>query len=204
MTDSNEKPRRPRWKSLLEWGGLIAIVLFLQFTPQGKVVTSWMQRAVLATGLFSPDTSYAEKNDVPANYDVSLTSLDGEPVSLSDFRGDVIFMNLWATWCAPCLAEMPYIQSLYEDVGSDGIRFVMISVDDTAEIARRFVDAKNYTFPVYRLLSPLPEPYDASVIPSTYVISPDGKLATVHTGMANVNTGSFKRFLRDLRRDIRP
>lgn len=189
-----------RLRTWIEWGLVVLLFLFLQFTPQGKQVIGLMQRGILATGLIKPDIDFAERNDVPASYDVRLATLDGEPVSMEDMRGKVVFMNLWATWCAPCIAEMPYIQKLYEDVASEDIVFVMISVDVSPEKARRFVEQRGYSFPVYTPQGALPEPYSTRTIPTTYVISPEGRLATIHTGMANVNTPEFKAFLLGLAR----
>jgi len=93
---------------------------------------------------------------------------------------------------------MPFIQNLYNDIGNENIAFVMISADDTAEIAREFVSTKKYSMPFYRLSGPMPRPYTSNALPTTYVISPDGKLATVHAGMANYDSEEFKSFLRAL------
>lgn len=194
------KPRS-RKRTLIEWGLLIGILLFLNLTSYGTVAQSWLQRGILWTGLIKPDIHFAEKNIVPANYDVQLTRLDGSQVSLEEFRGKVIFMNLWATWCPPCLAEMPFIQNLYEDLGEENIAFVMISADDDAETARKFVEANDYTFPVFQLINGMPQPYTSNALPTTYVISADGNLATVHSGMAKYDSKEFKEFLRDLMSD---
>jgi hypothetical protein len=93
---------------------------------------------------------------------------------------------------------MPYIQKLYEDVGDEGIVFITISTDEEADVARQYIEAKGYTFPVYRVDGPMPALYRSPTLPTTWVISPEGKLATVHAGMANYNTRGFKRFLRSL------
>lgn len=198
--DSKAGGTHSRLRTWIEWGLVVALLVFLQFTPQGKQVIGLMQRGVLATGLIKPDVTFAEQNDLPASYDVHLETLDGRPVSLESMRGKVIFMNLWATWCAPCIAEMPYIQRLYEDVASEDIVFVMISVDESPDAAGRFIERRGFTFPVYRPAGAFPEPYSTRTIPTTYVISANGKVATVHSGMANVDTPEFRAFLRGLTR----
>lgn len=198
---SSSSPRKAKrsWKRTgLEWGIVILFLAFLRFTDQGTVVQGWMQQGILATGLFQADTVWAEEEAEPASYDLALMSLDGEPAHMESFRGRTIFLNLWATWCAPCLAEMPYIQKLYEDVADEGIEFIAITTDDDPDVARRFIDEKGYTFPVYRVSGPMPELYRSPTLPTTWVISPEGKLATVHAGMANYNTRGFKRFIRSL------
>lgn len=198
MPDQKQKAARSKKRMIIEWSSLILIVLFIRYTDQGTVVQGWLQQGILATGFFQADVTYAEENDIPASYELSLVTLDGRPENLENFRGKTIFLNLWATWCAPCLAEMPYIESLYQDVKDENIEIVAISTDDQVEVARRFIEAKGYTFPVYRVVGQMPQQYASRSLPSTYVISPDGKMATVHFGMANYNTRGFKSFLRGM------
>lgn len=79
-----------------------------------------------------------------------MVSLNGKTVSFESLKGKVVFMNMWATWCPPCIAEMPNIQKLYEKIGSDKIAFVMLSLDeDGMEKVKKFIGKKGFTFPVY-------------------------------------------------------
>lgn len=184
-------------KTVLQWVAIVVFFLFLRFTDQGTVVLSWMQRAVLATGIMQPDMVYAEKNQVQADFNLKLTTLEGEPVELASFRGKAIFMNFWATWCAPCLAEFPYIESLYEDMKDENIAFVMIGTDESEEVMREFIRVKGYKAPMYRLAGRVPEMYNVRTLPTTFVISPNGDMATVHVGMANYDTRGFRSFLKN-------
>ncbi|MBT3449020.1 MAG: TlpA family protein disulfide reductase [Bacteroidetes Order II. Incertae sedis bacterium] len=199
-SDENQakRPKRSWKRTALEWAGLLAVIAFFRYTDQGTVVQSWLQRGLLATGIMQADVRYAENHDEPANFNLKLTTLEGEPALLSDYRGKVIFLNFWATWCPPCLAEMPFIQSLYEDVASEDIVFVMVSTDEEVETAQRFIEAKGYTLPIYRLAGRVPAQYDVRTLPTTYVISPSGNMATVHVGMANYNTRGFRKFLKQM------
>jgi peroxiredoxin len=97
------------------------------------------------------------------------------------------------------VAEMPDIQNLYEEMHGAGINFVLISLDDDFQKARNFVEKKDFTFPIYQLGSPLPEVYASSAIPTTYVVSPDGKVVVSKSGMAKYNTKKFRNFLRELK-----
>ncbi len=186
---------RSRKRTLLEWAFIIGIFLFLTQTPYGTQVQSWLQRGILWTGILQPDVELAEEEYSEANFDVPLVSLSGEAVSMEDFRGKVIFMNVWATWCAPCLAEMPFIQKLYDELGDDRIVFLMISTDDSRETTGKFIESKDYTFPVYHLSGRMPAPYTSNSIPTTYIISPEEQLVAVHAGMANYASAKFKTFL---------
>jgi thiol-disulfide isomerase/thioredoxin len=200
MTDTERTRPKAGWRRMaLEWGGVLLFLAFLRFTDTGTTVLGKMQQALLATGIFQADTVWAEEEAEPASFDLSMITLERPPrtVHLSAFEGQTIFLNLWATWCAPCLAEMPYIQRLYEDMGKE-VAFVTIATDDDPAVAQRFIEEKGYTFPVYRVAGVMPELYRSPTLPTTWVISPGGKLATVHAGMANYDTKGFRAFLRSL------
>jgi thiol-disulfide isomerase/thioredoxin len=177
-------------KEVSEWLIFLGI-LFLIYITGGHVV---LQRMILQTGIFNPNTSQPIALG-EASYELKLQDLSGKVYSLSDFKGKTIFFNFWATWCPPCLAEMPDIEQLYQKVDKDKVIFVMLTVDEDPAKVEAFLAKNNYSFPVYFLASALPEVYYHNSIPRTYVISPKGKIITKHIGMTNYNTSSFKSFL---------
>lgn len=183
-------------KELIEWGLILGVIATLYFTGLHVPVIGNLQRVLLWTGLMSPNTELSENEYRAANYNLPLLSLDNDATSLDEFKGQTIFLNFWATWCPPCIAEMPNIQSLYEEVNSDSIQFVMVSLDEDHQKAREYLERKDYTFPVYFLNGRKPGTYSSSVVPTTYVISPEGDIVTERRGMANYNTSRFKEFLR--------
>jgi thiol-disulfide isomerase/thioredoxin len=129
---------------------------------------------------------------------VQLRDPEGNIVSLSEFKGKVIFMNFWATWCPPCVAEMPAIDKLHEEMG-DEVAFVMLSRDQNFDTAVAFKEKKDYGLPIYELAGPLPAMYQSSALPTTFVIDAEGNLALTHKGMADYNTDEFKKFLNSLK-----
>ena len=173
--------------------------------PAGLYLAGWhteaigqAQRLVPAAGLADarPQTPPAQQPE--ASYGIALRTLDGRPVLLKELKGKAIFMNFWATWCPPCVAEMPGIQDLYTATQSENVAFVMVSVDEDINKLRRFMRRKKYTFPVYRLAdNSIPAIYAGKTIPATFVISGAGKLAFRHEGMAASNSPDFKAFLLD-------
>ena len=195
---SMSEKKKPARRALIEWAVMIGIVLLLFTTGAATAIQSRLQQAILWTGLIRPTVELATDSQPDADLSVRLTTLEGEPLSLTAFEGKTVFINVWATWCAPCLAEMPNIHSLYQQVASDAIVFVMINVDEEVDVVRQFVEQKGYTFPVYRLTHPMPAVYDSAVLPTTYVIAPNGKLVTKHVGMAQYDTDAFKAYLRQL------
>ena len=181
-------------KELREWLIMIGVFGFLYFTGLHTPLISNIQRLFLMTGIMQPSK---DSFDEAVDYNLMLEDLEGKPVSLAEFQGKTVFMNLWATWCAPCLAEMPDIQDLYNETSND-VSFVMISRDRDEEKARDFIKKKGYNFPVYFQRSAMPEVFTTKSIPTTFVLSPDGRVTVKKSGMAKYNTESFRDYLLSL------
>ena len=134
------------------------------------------------------------------DYNFELKDLNGKRFSARDYKGKVLFLNIWATWCGPCRSEMPGIQKLYESTASDNIVFVMLSVDrkgDEVKVAS-YVKANKYSFPVLMPTGTLPEMLDVPTIPTTFIVGKDGKLVEHKVGSSNYNTDRYKKLLKDL------
>jgi len=133
--------------------------------------------------------------------DFQLHTLDGTAVSLSSLRGKVVFLNVWATWCAPCREEMPSIETLYEEFSKDR-DFVVLAVSQDSE-GRNMVDSyvrKNgFKFPV--LLDPqnkVGDAYDVSGIPETFIIDRTGRIVAHHVGPYDWAQPEMRDALREL------
>jgi len=181
-------------RELIEWGAIIAVPLTLYLTGTHTEVIGQIQRVVLIPGLLQPDIEIPLEEQADASYDFNIINAKGDRTDFNDFKGKTVFVNFWATWCAPCIAEMPGIEALFEDVGSK-VEFVMISLDTDPGEAWEFADKKGFSFPVYRMGTRIPSVYEHRVIPTTYVIAPNGKIVSEHHGMAKYNTDSFRDFL---------
>ena len=181
-------------KEIIEWVVLISLVGIIYFAGWHTEVIGRIQQVILATGFIQP--SVLEENKA-ASYDFVLEDQDGEQTQFDAFKGEVVFINFWATWCPPCVAEMPDIHRLYEDQ-KDQVRFIMISLDQDEEKAHKFISKKGFDFPVYFLRSALPSVYDTHSIPTTYVIDKEGNVKIERHGMAKYNTESFKQLLTEL------
>lgn len=198
MSDSDKKPNAFK-RAVIEWGIILSVFGVLYFTGYHTEVIGGLQRVLLSTGILQPKTSIDETELQPAQFNMPLIDIDGNRTSLKNYEGKTIFLNFWATWCAPCIAEMPNIQKLYEQLQDDpDIVFVMLSLDEDPETARAFMERKEFTMPVYFLLGRKPGVYDSSVVPTTYVISPEGNIVMEKRGMAKYNTTSFRSFLTSL------
>ena len=188
MSEHKKKKRE-----LIEWIVLVVVVSVIYLGGWHTDVIGRLQQAVLYTGIISPSLV---DEDLNASYDFELSDIDGNVVSMEDWEGEVVFLNFWATWCPPCIAEMPDINSLYNEVSD--VRFALISLDKDHEKAKAFIERKDFDFPIYFLNSPLPRTYNVSSIPTTYVLSKDGKIKVKNHGMAKYSSASFKEFLSEL------
>lgn len=197
------------FKKIPGWVVMLAIFGLLYATGLHTEAIGQVQRLLLATGLRKADVP--EATAVPATADVNesnaavagagfqMVDLDGNTVSFESLRGKVVFMNIWATWCPPCVAEMPNIQSLYEKVGSDKVAFVMLSVDEGGMgKVKKFIDRKGFTFPVYMPAGPLPQEFYSQAIPTTFIISPEGRIVARQEGMAEYDTPEVLNFLQSM------
>ncbi|MDR9416814.1 MAG: TlpA disulfide reductase family protein [Gracilimonas sp.] len=193
---SNSKSKKSSLKKeLIQWSVIFMIGAGLYATGYHTEVIGKLQSVLLYTGILQPDTSESVVHGSKADYNMPLLTINGEETSLEEFKGKTVFINFWATWCPPCIAEMPNIQSLHDDLkDNENIEFVMASLDQDPQKAWNFVKRKEFTFPVYSVIAK-PRVYDASVVPTTYVISPKGDIVMKHQGMAKYDTDSFKEFL---------
>lgn len=206
----NDKTEKNKKKTWIQYGIFAIVAITLYATGLHTEVIGFAQRGILATGLMNPNvkeiTEVREKDNetgaLPefekADFSLKLMDRDGNITSLDALKGKVIFMNLWATWCPPCIAEMPSIDKLHKDM-CDEVAFVMLSLDKDFELAKAFDKRKGYNMPIYAPASNLPPMYQSSAIPTTYVIDANGNLALTHKGMADYNDEGFKKFLRSLK-----
>ncbi|MCK4282794.1 MAG: TlpA family protein disulfide reductase [Candidatus Brocadiae bacterium] len=131
------------------------------------------------------------------DYDWTVRGLDGQDLNMADLKGKVVFLNIWATWCPPCRVEMPSIQRLYEELAPEGVVFVLAS-DEDAGTLRDFVRDNDFTLPVYSATTRPPPALETEAIPTTFIISPDGKIVRRHLGMAQWDHPDVVEFLRGL------
>jgi thiol-disulfide isomerase/thioredoxin len=128
-----------------------------------------------------------------------IQDLKGNNYKIEDFRGNVILINFWATWCPPCRAEMPTFQMLYNDY-KENVSFLFIA-DDNIEKIRNFMSEFNYELPVYFLRSAPSQNFKIHSIPTTYLINKTGEILVNKKGAANWNSKDFRNKLDMLIRD---
>lgn len=188
-----------RKKKLIEWGVTLCVISILYVTGWHKEVIGKLQQAVLVTGLIKPEVNEHNNSEMELlNGGMVLETISGERVTLSQIKDKVLFINFWATWCPPCIAEMPGINELYGQTASDDVAFLMISTDEDFNKAKTFVERKEFDFPIYKPLSTIPSGLQSRVLPTTYIVGKDGKIVVKHQGMADYNNEKMKTLLTKL------
>ena len=128
----------------------------------------------------------------------TFSDLDGRTFSFADLRGKVVVVNLWATWCPPCRAEMPYLRNLWKKFeGSDELRVLCISTE-TAEEVRAHPLSKGLDMPLYVFDPPAPAELEAEGLPTTYIFDRRGRVVFGHTGMARWDADEIVAYLEGL------
>ncbi len=182
--------------------GKLSDLLFILFIgallfPQGRMAIGGFVNNLKAQ-VSNPSKLAHEISIAEDNFNWELIDQQGSIVNLKDHKGKVLFINLWATWCPPCVGEMPEIQQLYDEFKSeDGIEFLMISNQNMTKI-NRFLKSKNYNFPAYSTKFRAPTAFSTQTIPTTFVVSKSGKIVIKKIGAANWGGKKMKKLVREL------
>lgn len=177
----------PPWVQAL---GLI-LGLLAAMAPPAAAATHYFQ----VLGLQPP------KEEVEAP-DFSLKDLNGRNVRLADFRGKVVFLNFFATWCVPCRAEMPAMERLHRDFKGKGLVVLAVDIQESARTVRPFVRELKLSFPA--LLDEdgsVATMYAVRPVPATYLISRDGRIAWRAFGARDWDSADSRQYFSQLLSD---
>ncbi|MBS2098370.1 TlpA family protein disulfide reductase [Carboxylicivirga linearis] len=169
-----------------------ALLISMLFPASRKIVSATIIRYSMFQPRETEDLIYLKEND----YNWYLVDMNGNRHQFSEFKGQAVFLNLWATWCPPCIAEMPSIQRLYSEYG-DKMAFVLASQEE-ANIIQAFVESKGYTFPIYNLAGGMPDVLSSRSIPASFLISPEGKVIMKKQGAAKWDGKKVKQILDEM------
>ncbi len=179
---------------------LIFIVFIVAlFIPGSRLAISGFINSVKAKIIEPSIEKVSEERTVNFNeINWQLTNLEGSAVNFKDFKGKVIFLNFWATWCGPCIGEMPGIQKLYDKYkDNENIEFVIVSNENFSTV-NSFIKKKGFTFTVYTSQYKNPEIFSSNSIPVTYIISKIGKIKVKETGAVNWGGKKTEGIINDL------
>ncbi len=143
--------------------------------------------ALAITGLFYVGRSHKPYESKPVAPDFTLTQLDGKPLQLSSYRGKVVLLDFWATWCDPCREEIPHLVELQQTYGNQGLQIIGISMDDSIDPVRPFSEKFHMNYPIVMGNAKIGELYGGVLgLPIAFMIDRDGRIDKKHIGATNV------------------
>ena len=171
--------------------GVMAVFLAaMVISPQMK---AWTIQALMKVGLFQPkiNNQYTEVSAPLPN--VSFRDGNGNVVDLVSLKGKVVFINFWATWCPPCIAEMPSINALYiKFKDNENVAFLMVDVDGNYQKSDNFMKKHHYTLQVLSPAIEIPLVFMQGAVPTTVILNKDGKMVYRQEGAADyISTEMF-------------
>ena len=156
--------------------------------------------ALLASGsAAAQDGGLCDPKPKAAKLDFTLKDAAGKPVKLADFKGKVIVLNFWATWCVPCRAEIPTLVALQTKYGRQGLQVVGVSIDDPVEKMKPFVGKYKMNYPALTAFNneAILDAYGPMVVvPWTVIVKRDGNACVKHIGP--VTKEAFEREIKGL------
>jgi peroxiredoxin len=183
---------RRRW--IIAAGAALVLAFGTLETPPPGV-----RALAAAMGLVRPAPFSCPSDAKPARLDFTLTDMNGAAVALSAYRGKVILLDFWATWCGPCKVEIPGFVDLQARYGDRGLQVIGVSVDDPIEAMKPYAARYKMNYPVVQGLghADLMDAYGPIWgIPVSIVISRTGAICATHAGMTGQDT--FEREITSL------
>lgn len=190
-----EKKSKSFWKR--QGSNILLVILIALFIiPQ--------TRKPLAVGInrlfsFAPSEIAEEKREVLTDYQWQLQKLSGERISFEEAEGQIAVVNLWATWCPPCIAEMPSFQKVFDDYG-EKVNFYFVSQEER-KVLEAFLEKRELNLPIYQALTVSPKQLESNSLPTTYVISKSGEIVIKKIGAADWNSQGFRKLLEEMLRE---
>ena len=174
---------------------IFAVFILLLIIPQTRTP---IQVAVnkLKVAVWSPSVEDEEDQNEVTPFEYVVVDLQGNSQNISVGKGKVTFVSYWATWCPPCIAELPGIQDLYKDYG-DKVNFILLTQEEPDKV-QRFINKKDYELPIYLPQMQAPEILQENSIPTNYVIDATGKIIIKETGAADWNSKKIRKLLDEL------
>jgi len=165
-----------------------------------KTIRKAVRTAIMGSLLIA-GTAYADIDTGPAP-DFTLKSQTGENLRLSEFRGEVVMINFWASWCAPCCQEMPLLDELYQQYQPLGFTILGVNVEENSTQARQMLKKLPVNFPVlFDNKSDVSKLYNVVAMPSTVLVDRDGNIRYLHQGYKPGYEESYQQQVRELIRE---
>ena len=175
---------------------IFGIVLILVIIPKTRTFIQVNMHRVWAK-ISSVNVIDAEEQKTIIEYSGKLNAINtSENIDFRSLKGKVVFVNFWATWCPPCIAEMQSLQDLYNTYTNEVV-FLFVT-NDSSEKTNAFLQKHNYTIPCYHIGKALPRAFEHSVIPSTFIVNKQGNIVIEKDGAVNWNSEQVHEVINQL------
>ncbi|TSD62295.1 TlpA family protein disulfide reductase [Inquilinus sp. KBS0705] len=190
-------------KKYINWSNistalLVLFVVTLLVSPKSK---AFLIEGLMKVGLFQPPAanSTTANNQVMQAPELLFTLPNGKTLNTGEQKGKVIILNFWATWCPPCIAEMPSINQLYlQFKNNPNVLIIPVDVDGDFGKSVTFMQKNGYALPVYNMASDIPDGFIGQSIPTTVIINKNGQVVLKHEGAADYTNKKFIAYLTEL------
>ena len=191
------KETRSGWQKATDILFWLLLVLLIIPGPR-KVIATGVNKAFLQ--MKTPGMLQEENQETISDLDYGwvLAWDQNEPFYFSNTRDEVVFLNFWATWCPPCVAEMPEIQSLYDKWG-DQVVFMLVT-NENPEVVKAFMDKHGYKIPVFYNGPGMPRVLEHTSLPTTFILSRDGTIKSKKKGAAKWDSKATEKIFEELLR----
>ncbi len=181
-------------KTKWSWGSdiiFLLLIIALIFPATRTPLIVFLKRATLIGPSVSEKDNFGKLSSSDLQW--QLLNDKNEVVRLLELNDKPIFINIWATWCAPCIAEMPSIEKLYIDY-KDDVHFVIATYEDKS-LVDAFLQKQNLDLPVYRYQTKEPLLLQSKTIPATFILNTKGEVIVSEKGTSNWNSKSVRELL---------
>lgn len=177
----------------------------LSLSTHGKQAISLLTRfsslalLTVTTSVFASDLTHQDQAEQAPNAEIALPTLTGETMTLSDYKGHVVLLDFWASWCGPCRESFPWMNEIQAKYADQGLKVIAINLDQDPQLARDFINRTPAHFSI--LLdsqAQMPDAFGVIGMPTSYLIDTDGKIRDQHVGFHSNRTASYEQQIIDL------
>ena len=167
-----------------------------------NVMKGSFQFVLLLAGCALFSTASWSASDTSPAPNFTLKSLSGKNVKLSELAGNVVMINFWASWCGPCLKEMPLLNNIHNKYEPLGFTVLGVNVEQNSDLARAFLADNGVDFPILLdTQNQVTQQYDVVAMPTTVLVDRDGKIRFLHKGYKPGDEVQYRKMVKKLVRE---